>query len=321
MSLLKEMLKNRASMIEKLKSETGKSKGDRANYIDDRFWQPTRDKVGNALAEIRFLPSLGDELPYVENFSHAYQNKNNGLWFIEECPTTINQKCPLCDANSILWNTGLDDNKKVVRDRKRKHRFISNILVIDDQQDPKNNGQVKLFKYGKKIFDKIMTVMHPAFKNMEPLYPFDIQSGANFLLRVRQYEGYPNYDLSEFGKPSLLGEGDEAAIEKILQQIVDLKEFADPSKFKTYAQLQARLNKVLGEVQNARPVNEEEAEEEETHPAEEDDLPASFLAKVADKEEVKEVAEKKNPIAKINMSSDDDSEIENYLASLAADDE
>ena len=217
---------------------------------DDRFWQPTVDKAGNGTAIIRFLPASPedgeDSLPWVRVFSHGFQGP--GGWLIDNCLTTLNEKCPVCDHNSVLWNSGVEANKEIVRKQKRKLNYISNILVISDPANPENEGQVKLFKYGKKIFDKISDEMNPEFEDEKAVNPFDFWDGANFKMKIRNVEGYRNYDKSEFADPSPLFGGDDSKIEELWKKEHSLKDCIDPSKFKKYDELKGRLDKVLGGV-------------------------------------------------------------------------
>ena len=215
---------------------------------DTRFWQPTVDKVGNGMAVIRFLPESqidgDDALPWVRVFSHGFQGP--GGWFIDNCLTTINQKCPVCDHNSILWNSGIESNKEIVRKQKRKLNYIANIYVVSDPSNPENEGKVKLFKFGKKIFDKLDEAMNPEFADETPVNPFDMWAGANFKLKIRKVEGYRNYDKSEFDKAAALFD-DDTKLEEIWKSEHSLKEFIDPKLFKSAEQLKTRLDKILGE--------------------------------------------------------------------------
>lgn len=216
---------------------------------DDRFWYPETDKANNGSAIIRFLPASavdGEEgLPWVRTFSHGFQGP--GGWLIENCLTTLNEKCPVCESNSVLWNSGLEANKEIVRKRKRKLTYISNILVISDPKNPDNEGKVFLFKFGKKIFDKITEAMNPEFEDETAINPFDFWEGANFKIKIRQVEGYRNYDRSEFDLPSALFDGDDDKLETLWKREHSLKEFTNASQFKSYDKIKERLNAVLGE--------------------------------------------------------------------------
>jgi len=215
---------------------------------DDRFWQPEVDKAGNGMAVIRFLPAPAadgdDALPWVRVFNHGFQGP--GGWYIENSLTTLNQKDPVSEYNSVLWNSGIEANKEIARKQKRRLTYISNVLIVSDPKHPENEGQIKLYKYGKKIFDKISEAMNPEFEDETPLNPFDFWEGANFKIKIRQVEGYRNYDKSEFDKPSALLDGDDAKLESLWKKENSLKEFLDVKHFKSYDALKARLDKVLG---------------------------------------------------------------------------
>jgi len=215
---------------------------------DDRYWQPTVDKAGNGMAIIRFLPAPAvdgdDALPWVRIFNHGFQGP--GGWLIDNCLTTTNDKCPVCEHNSMLWNSGVEANKEIVRKQKRKLSYIANILVVSDPSNPENEGKVFLFKYGKKIFDKITEAMNPEFADETPINPFDLWDGANFKLKIRQVEGYRNYDKSEFSDASSLLDGDDAKLEALWKSEHSLKEFLEKSNFKSYDDLKKRLDKALG---------------------------------------------------------------------------
>jgi hypothetical protein len=241
-------LKRNTSSLEKLAKAIESSKQSNEGSKDDtRFWQPTVDKAGNGMAIIRFLPASAadgdDSLPWVRVFGHGFQGP--GGWLIDNCLTTINAKCPVCEHNSTLWNSGIEANKEIVRKQKRKLNYIANIYVVSDPANKENEGQVKLFKFGKKIFDKITEAMNPEFADETPVNPFDLWNGANFKVKIRNVEGYRNYDKSEFDKAGPL-KSDDAELEQIWKTEYSLKEFVDASKFKSYEQLRARLDKALG---------------------------------------------------------------------------
>lgn len=240
-------LKSRSADISKLVSaaEAAGGGGEKKSYGDDRFWQPTIDKAGNGYAVIRFLPAPeGEDLPWVKYWDHGFKGPT-GLWYIENSLTTIGQNDPVSEMNSALWNSGRDEDKKIVRDRKRRLHYVSNIMVVNDPENPQNNGKIFLYRYGKKIFDKMMDVMQPQFADEEPVNPFDFWQGANFKLKIRKVEGYRNYDKSEFDGITQLA--DDAKLESIYNGLYPLQEIIDPKNFKTYAELKAKLNRVLGE--------------------------------------------------------------------------
>jgi len=215
---------------------------------DTRFWQPEVDKAGNGMAVIRFLPAPqvdgDDALPWVRVFSHGFQGP--GGWFIDNCLTTLNEKCPVCEHNNTLWNSGIEANKDIARKQKRKLSYVANILVISDPSNTQNEGQIRLFKFGKKIFDKITEAMNPEFADETPVNPFDLWEGANFKLKIRNVEGYRNYDKSEFADKTALFDGDDDKLEDLWKKEFSLKEFGERKQFKSYEQLKTRLNKVLG---------------------------------------------------------------------------
>lgn len=236
--------KNRKSEFDKLNTELAKITTPQANnQSDNRFWQPEVDKVGNGSATIRFLPApKGEDMPFVRLWDHAF--KGPGGWYIENSLTTLGQPDPVSEYNSELWATGLESNKKIVRDQKRRLIYISNILVVKDPTRPENNGKVFLFKYGKKIFEKLNDLMNPEFDDETPVNPFDFWEGADFRLKIRKVEGYRNYDKSEFDKPSAVSTDDDE-LAAIWNKEYSLQEFVDPKNFKSYDELKARLYRVL----------------------------------------------------------------------------
>jgi hypothetical protein len=252
-----ETLKSSSSNFDKLTKalETNLNPEDQSNkrkYDDDRFWKPELDKTGNGFAVIRFLPAVeGEDLPWQRVWSHAFQDK--GGWYIENSLTTLSQKDPVSEENTRLWNTGLDSDKEIARKRKRKLSYYSNIMVVSDPKHPDNEGKVFLFKFGKKIFDKITEAMQPAFDDEQPINPFDFWKGANFKLKIRKVDGYWNYDKSEFESVSQVAVDDEK-IKGIWKQQHALKPFVDPSNFKTYDELKEKLNRVITGDRNASTV-------------------------------------------------------------------
>ena len=218
------------------------------SYQDDRLWKPELDKSGNGYAVFRFLPAVKNEdLPWARLWSHAFQGP--GGWYIENSLTTLNKKDPVSESNSLLWNSGVDADKEIARKRKRKLSYIANVLIINDAKHPENEGQVKLFKFGKKIFDKITEAMKPEFEDEKPINPFDFWEGANFKLKIRKVDGYWNYDKSEFDSPTAIANNDEA-IEEIWNKQYALKPFLAPENFKSYDELKSKLDKVLSGVRN-----------------------------------------------------------------------
>ena len=244
-------LKRDRSSLDKLTkaiNDTQSGSSEAGSKDDSRFWQPSVDKSGNGMAQIRFLPAPAvdgdDALPWVRTFSHGFQGP--GGWFIDNCLTTLNDKCPVCEHNSTLWNSGIEANKDIARKQKRKLTYMANILVISDPSNPENEGQIKLYKFGKKIFDKISEAMNPEFADESPVNPFDMWEGANFKLKIRNVEGYRNYDKSEFAGKSALFDGDDEKLEALWKKEFSLKEFTEKSQFKSYDVLKTRLDKVLG---------------------------------------------------------------------------
>lgn len=218
----------------------------------DNYWKPTQDKAGNALAVIRFLPGPavdGEEaLPWTQYWDHGFQNKLTGKWYIEKSLTTLGQKDPVSEYNTQLWNASADDNspeRKQAREQKRRLHYVSNIYVVSDPKNPQNEGKVFLFKYGKKIFDKITKMMNPDLESEAKVNPFNLWNGANFKLKMTRQSGYPNYDESVFLAPGPLSD-DDAELERIWKTEYSLKEIIDPKNFKTYDQLKARLDDVNG---------------------------------------------------------------------------
>ena len=211
---------------------------------DDRFWQPEVDKAGNGYAVIRFLPPpKGEELPWVRIWNHAFQGPT-GKWYIENSLTTLGKPDPVSELNTELWNSGSEANKEIARKQKRKLTYISNIYVVKDPAHPENEGKVFLFKYGKKIFDKIKDVMQPQYEDEEAINPFDFWKGANFKIKIRNVEGYRNYDKSEFEAVSVLNDDDEE-LEMVWKKQHSLVEFVDLKNFKNYEELKSKLEMVL----------------------------------------------------------------------------
>ena len=243
-----DMKKSRANAISKLTAAAEKLSGGN-NYGDDRLWAPTVDKAGNGYAVIRFLPAkAGQELPWVRYWDHGFKGPT-GRWYIENSLTSIGQEDPVSQLNSKLWNSGREEDKEIARAQKRRLHYVSNIMVISDPANPANDGKVFLFKFGKKIFDKIVDVMQPQFEDEKPVNPFDFWEGADFKIKIRQVEGYRNYDKSEFASAAPLLGGDDKKLEGVYEQLHDLQEFTDPKNYKSYDELSRKLKEVLGEGQ------------------------------------------------------------------------
>jgi len=250
MSSFANLKRNRSSLdkLTKAIEATTTTTAEAGSKEDTRFWQPEVDKAGNGMAVIRFLPAPaadGDEaLPWVRVFTHGFQGP--GGWYIENSLTTLGQKDPVSEYNTTLWNSGIEANKEIARKQKRRLSYIANVLVVSDPSNPANEGQIKLFKFGKKIFDKITEAMNPEFADETPINPFDMWEGANFKLKIRNVEGYRNYDKSEFADKSAILDGDDEKLEALWKKEFSLKEFTDASNFKSYEVLKAKLDKVLG---------------------------------------------------------------------------
>jgi hypothetical protein len=256
-----ENLKRNRDQISKLVQAAEKVGGaptEQKSYADERIWKPTVDKAGNGYAVLRFLPAPdGEDLPWVRYWDHGFKGPT-GLWYIENSLTSIGQTDPVGELNSKLWNSGSEDDKETARKQKRRLHYVANVYVVSDSANPDNEGKVFLFKFGKKIFDKIMDVMQPQFQDEKPVNPFDLWEGADFKLKIRNVEGYRNYDKSEFSSPAALSE-DDSKLETIYNKTYSLKEFTDPSNYKTYAELKAKLMRVLGqEVDAGAPTMREE---------------------------------------------------------------
>jgi hypothetical protein len=274
-----------AKAIEAINTSDGADKS-------DNFWKPEVDKAGNGMATIRFLPAPAadgdDSLPWIKVFSHGFQGPGGLL--IDNCLTTKNQQCPVCEHNSALWNSGIEANKDVVRKQKRKLNYIANVYIVSDPKHPENDGQVKLFKFGKKIFDKITEAMNPQFEDEEAVNPFDLWKGANFKLKIRKVDGYQNYDKSEFESASALLDDDEA-LEKIWKSEHSLQDLLSDKEFKSYDELKKRLDKVLGlngETPAPKTTVEQIKEKAKSEPKmpeiSEDDDDMAYFAKLADEE-------------------------------------
>ena len=270
---------------------------EKKSYVDERIWKPVMDKSGNGFAVIRFLPAVkGEDLPWAKVWNHAFQGPT-GQWYIENSLTTLGQNDPVSEMNSAYWNSGVESDKEIARRQKRKLQYFANILVIKDGANPQNEGKVFLYRFGKKIFDKCMEAMQPAFEDETPVNPFDFWEGADFKLKIRKVDGYWNYDKSEFDKPSPLFDDDEK-LEEVLKKQYSLAEFTAPSNFKSYDELKTRLDTVLaGTTKTGNVVNLMEDEpvetvtvdsKEESAPtvevtSDEEDDTLSYFEKLADK--------------------------------------
>lgn len=253
--------RNSTNSFDKLNQEIEKMSSTEGG-ADERFWKPEMDKAGNGYAVIRFLPAPdGEDVPWAKVWSHAFQGP--GGWYIENSLTTLNKKDPVGDLNRQLWNSGSEKDKEIARKQKRKLTYYTNIYVIKDPAHPENEGKVFLYKFGKKIFDKITEAMQPAFADEKPINPFDFWTGADFKLKLRKVDGYWNYDKSEFSNPGTLGDFDDDKLEQIYSKAHSLAQFSADDNFKTYEELAKRLNDVLNSKPAVR-IDRETYEDEES---------------------------------------------------------
>ncbi len=294
------------SLTQKLVKEVEKM-NNAGSSGDERLWKLECDKGGNGYAVIRFLPAPeGEDLPFVKLYSHAFQGP--GGWYIENSLTTLSQKDPMSEYNTMLWNNGTDSGKEQARKQKRKLTYVANIYVVKDPANPSNEGQVMLYKFGKKIFDKITAAMQPEFEDEEAIDPFDFWQGANFKLKAKNVAGYRNYDSSEFARQDALLEDDEA-MEAIWKKEYSLEDFVAPDQFKSYDDLKKRLDYVLGIKGTTKFQDQESVQEEEEfrqqNRGESNPVPQSM------KEELDSLSPTK--------TDDDDDDTLSYFAALAAD--
>ena len=298
-----ENLKRNRDQISKLvqaaEAAGGSAPAEKKNYGDDRIWKPTVDKAGNGYAVLRFLPATeGVELPWVRYWDHGFKGPT-GQWYIENSLTSIGQADPVGELNSRLWNSGIEADKETARRQKRRLHYVANVLVVSDPGNPSNEGKVMLYKFGKKIFEKIMDAMQPDFADEKPVNPFDMWEGADFKLKIRNVEGYRNYDKSEFTTPSALYDGDDSRLEGVYSQLHNLGEFTDPKNYKSYDELKSKLMRVLGEEASAgAPTMKEEVQmnepatyevvppitQEQVADTSEDDDTMSYFAKLANED-------------------------------------
>ena len=293
------------SLTQKLVKEVEKM-NNAGSSGDERLWKLECDKGGNGYAVIRFLPAPeGEDLPFQKLYSHAFQGP--GGWYIENSLTTLSQKDPMSEYNTMLWNNGTDSGKDQARKQKRKLTYVANIYVVKDPANPSNEGQVMLYKFGKKIFDKITAAMQPEFEDEEAIDPFDFWQGANFKLKAKNVAGYRNYDSSEFARQDTLLEDDEA-MEAIWKKEYSLEDFVAPDQFKSYDELKKRLDYVLGLKGTTKFQDQESVQEEEEFRQQNRDesnpVPQSM------KEELDSLSSTK---------TDDDDDTLSYFAALAAD--
>ena len=243
--------RNRGANISKIvQAAQATNTGETKSYVDERIWKPTVDKAGNGYAVLRFLPGKDGDIPFVRYWDHGFKGPT-GLWYIENSLTSIGQTDPVGELNSKLWNSGIESDKEKARAQKRRLHYVTNVYVVSDSSAPQNEGKVFLYKFGKKIFDKIFDQMNPEFADETPVDPFDFWEGADFKLKIRNVEGYRNYDKSEFSSPAALLDGSEDKLKEVYENMHDLTEFTNPKNYKTYDELKTKLGKVLGEQANA----------------------------------------------------------------------
>ena len=285
--------------VEKIANPQSESRG-----ADDRYWQPEVDKAGNGYAVIRFLaPPKGEELPWVRIWNHGFQGPA-GKWYIENSLTTLGKADPVSEYNTELWNSGSEANKEIARKQKRKLSYVTNILVVKDPAHPENEGKVFLYKFGKKIFDKIKDIAEPQFEDEKPINPFDFWEGANFKLKIRNVEGYRNYDKSEFDGTSSISENDDE-IEKIWSKQHSLVQFLEEKHFKSYDELKKKFEMVMG-LNGASTAAVKPAADVDL-----DDVPTARVTQKAEKAPVKVPAKE--------VDFDDDEDSLSYFAKLAED--
>ena len=284
-------LKSKSGSFEKLQKELSKlNTPTSGNFEDNRIWKPDLDKTGNGFAIIRFLPQVATEdLPWVRVWSHAFSGP--GGWYIENSLTTIGKTDPVSEYNTELWNSGVESDKDTARKQKRILKYYTNIYVVSDPKHPENDGTVRLFRFGKKIFDKITEAMNPAFDDEEALNPFDLWKGANFKLKIRKVDGFWNYDKSEFETPAALLDGDDERLEELYNtKLHKLQEFVDPKAFKSYNELKEKFHKILtgtsvtGSVETFAPKTSvaEAVNKVEKIDSQKDDATLEYFAKLAD---------------------------------------
>jgi hypothetical protein len=293
-------LKRSRGQIDKLvAAASAAGGGEKKSYKDDRFWNPTVDKANNGYAVIRFLPPAeNNDVPWNRFWDHGFKGPT-GQWYIEKSLTSLDKPDPVGELNTKLWNSGLESDKETARKQKRRLHYVSNIYVVNDPGNPENEGKVFLFQYGKKIFDKLMDAMKPQYQDEERLDPFDFWDGANFKLKIRDVDGYRNYDKSEFTRPGPLSEED-VTLEKIYNQMYDLREFTDPKNYKTYDELKARLMTVLGDTSSAgAPTMRQQSQLGE-------EMPPRNVSK---------------PAETVSFEEEDDGDTMSYFASLASGDD
>lgn len=300
-----------SSNLEKLSKAVEAMNAGSSNREDtESFWKCELDKSGNGFAILRFLPigkkdSTSEQaLPWVKYYDHGFQGP--GGWYIEKSLTTLGLEDPCGLRNSELWETGIESNKEICRKQKRRLHYVSNIYIIKDTKHPENEGKVFKYTYGKKIFEKITQAMNPQFEDDRPINPFDFWTGANFKLKVRKVDGYQNYDLAEFDSPSALFD-DDSKLEAIWNEEYSLSEIIDPKNFKSYAELESRLKRVLGQTVQAKYKTAE-------------DYTAQSMESIADKAFIKEKVEKAETSSKAIIDDESEDSDLDYFARLVGED-
>jgi len=267
-------LKKQSNLNTLLDEYEKQSTPDTKSFDDDRFWKPELDKSGNGYAVIRFLPAPDEEeIPWVRMFSHSFQGP--GGWYIENSLTTINKPDPVGETNRRLWNSGTESDKEIARRQKRKLSYYTNIYVVSDPKHPEHEGKVFLYKFGKKIFDKVMGSMQPEFEDENAVNPFDLWKGANFKLKIRKVDGFWNYDKSEFDAPTQLMD-DESTLETVYNSEHGLKQFHENSNFKTYDELKEKMERVLGAARDNRTAEQVAQDVEDSFGSQEDNSKPPF---------------------------------------------
>jgi hypothetical protein len=301
------------SLTEKLVKQVEKM-NTTSGGADDRLWKPEMDKTGVGSAVIRFLPAPdSEELPWAKIYSHAFQGP--GGWYIENSLTSVGQKDPISEYNRGLWNSGSEKDKDTVRKQKRKLSYYSNIYVVKDPTNPSNEGKVFLFKYGKKIFDKILNAMQPEFDDEDPINPFDFWQGANFKLKIVKKDGYWNYDKSEFDRVAPLLDDDDA-LEALWKKEYSLTAITAPDQFKSYDELEKRMNYVLGLSQTSSPTRSRAVVEQEDVLEDYEQTP-SVQSRVVEELEQSYNRSKSPSLPKITQDDDDEDDALSYFQRLA----
>lgn len=312
MSYLDKLKSNRSSSLEKLNTQLQKTVGgNNSSSNDEKFWKPEVDKAGNGYAVFRFLPvPEGEDFPFVKMIDHGFQGP--GGWYIENSLATLGQEDPVSEYNSQLWNSGTEANKEIARKQKRRTNFYANIYIVKDSANPKNEGKVFLYKFGKKIMEKIQEAMNPQYEGETPVNPFDLWDGAEFKLKIRNYEGYRNYDRSKFGESGPITNPSgkqlsEPELEELIGSMHSLKEIVDQKNFKTYAELKTKLYKVLGLDGAARTPMKSATDSDSDETA--------YTPKFKE-----QVAPKQPEATTFSPSMDDDDDTLDFFKSLAAED-